>query len=299
MNKIIIVVLLVMKSFFASAQSYNNAPGWITIDLNDFMCNKATEDDPLNFDGYGDEVYFVIFYSAANPYDVTKYSDKLVSKIYGDTYRFPDRILAGHANPDNKGGMSSDSQFFPGNEFPNLKRIRVEAGDFITIIPTIREWDNCSNGQLQAAFESSMINSFNGVNLKMLAILRYCNGYNGCYRVSNTNAINLPSFKDIVSQIMYKTASRQIGITAAGEFSPIVFRLNSAIIKSQHSNGPVINGRSNMNYIPFTVNEDALGNTSAHGIYTLRNHFTFEEDMTSQRHQQLLHQHHRQLLQDQ
>jgi hypothetical protein len=280
MNKILFSVVLVMVSFFAGAQSGSNAPGWITIDLNDFMCNKATEDDPLNFDGFGDEVYFVIFYSVANQYGVTKYSGKVTSKIYGDTYRFPDRILAGHANPDNKGGMSSGSQFFPGNEFPNLKKLRVEAGDFITIIPTIWEWDNGSNGQLQAAFESRMVNSFQAINLKMVDILRYCYGYGKCYQVSNPAAMNFPAFNDILSPAINKTASRPIGINAAGEFSPIIVGLNSAIIKTQRSNNLVTDNKSYMNYISFTVNEDALGNTSAHGIYTLRYHFTFEEDMT-------------------
>lgn len=280
MNKILFSAALVMVSFFSAAQSGSNAPGWITIDLNDFMCNKATEDDPLNFDGFGDEVYFVIFYSVANQYGVTKYSNKLVSKIYGDTYRFPDRIAAGHANPDNKGGMSSGSQFFPGEGFPNLKKIRVEAGDYITMVPTIWEWDNGSNGQLQAAFESRMINSFQAVNLKMVDMLRYCYGYGKCYQITNPAVMNFPAFKDILSPAINRTASRPIGINAAGEFSPVIVGLNSAIIKSQHSNSPVINGRSNMNYISFNINEEALGNTSAHGIYTLRYHFSFEEDMT-------------------
>jgi len=279
MNKILFSIALVIISFFSAAQSGSNAPGWITIDLNDFMCNKATEDDPLNFDGFGDEVYFVIFYSVANQYGVTKYSNKLVSKIYGDTYRFPDRILAGHANPNNKGGMSTGSQFFPGDGFPNLKKIRVEAGDFITMVPTIWEWDNGSSGQLQAAFESRMVNSFQPVNLKMVEMLRYCYGYNNCYQISNPTVMNFPVFKDILSPTINKTASRPIGINAAGEFSPIIVGLNSAIIKSQHRNSPVLNGRSYMNYVSFTVNEDGLGNTSAHGIYTLRYHFTFEEDM--------------------
>ncbi|MGF2412616.1 hypothetical protein [Ferruginibacter sp.] len=280
MNKFLFSVVLVISFVFANAQSGSNAPGWITIDLNDFMCNKATEDDPLNFDGFGDEVYFVIFYSVANQYGVTKYSSKVTSKIYGDTYRFPDRILAGHANPDNKGGMSSGSQFFPGSEFPNLKKLRVEKGDFITIIPTIWEWDNGSNGQLQAAFESRLVNSFQAINLKMVDMLRYCYGYYSCYQITNPAVMNFPSFKDILSPAINRTASRPIGINATGEFSPIIVGLNSAIIKSQHSNNAVINGVSNMNYISFNVNEDALGNTSAHGIYTLRYHFTFEEDMT-------------------
>jgi hypothetical protein len=175
--------------------------------------------------------------------------------------------------------MSSGSQFFPGEGFPNLKRLRVEAGDFITMIPTIWEWDNGSNGQLQASFESRMLNSFQGVNLKALETLRYCYGYGGCYQL-NAAYVNLPSFKDILSPTINKTASRPIGITGAGEFSPIIVGLNSAIIKTQRSNNLIADGKSYMNYINFTVNEEALGNTSAHGIYTLRYHFTFEEDMT-------------------
>ncbi len=281
MNKLSFSIALVFFSLFANAQSGSNPPGWITINLNDFMCNKATADDFLNFDGYGDEVYFVIFYSVANQYGITKYSNKMVSKTYGDKYRFSDRIVAGQANPDNaSGGLLTGNQFFPGDAFPNLNKIRVEAGDFITMIPTIWEWDNETNPQLQASFESRMINSFNAINLKMVELLRYCYGYSGCYQINNSGALSIPSFKDILSPTINRASSRPIGITATGEFAPITVGLNSIIIKTQRSNNIITDGKSYMNYISFDINEDALGNTTAHGNYRLRYHFTFEEDMS-------------------
>ncbi len=281
MKKLIFSIAVTMCSLFATAQASLNTPGWISMNLNDFMCNKATEDDPLNFDGYGDEVYFVIFYSVANQYGVTKFTNKMVSKTFGDIYRFPNRVVAGHANPDNKsGGLNAGSQFFVGNDFPNLTRIRVEAGDFITFIPTIWEWDNESNAQLQASFESRLVNSFNDLNLKMVSLLQNNLGFNKLYQIDNLALLNFPSFKDILSPIINKTGSRPIGITGTGEFSPIVRGMNPAIIKSQRSNNLVTDGKYYMNYQNFTINEDALGNTAAHGIYDLRYHFTFEEDAT-------------------
>lgn len=278
MKRIIVTTTLIISFLVAQAQRSSYSPGWITINLNDFMCNKATADDPLNFDGFGDEVYFVIFYSVANQYGVTKYSNKLVSKTYGDTYRFPDRVGAGSANPDNKGGILTGNQFFPGSEFPNLKRIRVEAGDFITVIPTIWEWDNGGSSQLQSSFESRVMNSFNVINLKMVNVIRECHGYYSCYDITNPSAINFPVFADLLNPLVNAVGSRPIGMSATGEFTPVVFGLNSDIIKSQdHSSLP--NGINySMSYISFNINEESLGNTSGHGIYRLRYHFSFEED---------------------
>lgn len=280
MNRValLLVFLLIISGINAQRETY--PPGWITIDFNSFMCNKTTEDDPLNFDGFGDEVYFVLFYSVANRFGVTKYTNKLISKVYGDTYRFPDRILAGEANPNNKGGMLSGSQFFPGAEFPNIKRIRMEAGDFITVIPTIWEWDNSSNSQIQSSFESRMINSFNTVNLKMVDLIRECFGYYNCYRISNTGLLGIPSFTDILRPLSGAVGSRPIGMNTASEFFPIVFALNSQMIKSQYGKNPVDGKTYAMSYNDFQINEESLGNTRDHGIYNLRFHFTFEQDLS-------------------
>ncbi|MDZ4795295.1 MAG: hypothetical protein SGI83_13525 [Bacteroidota bacterium] len=278
MKKIFLALSMLFTTIFVNAQRNTYPAGWISINLNDFMCNKATQDDLLNFDGFGDEVYFVIFYSVANQFGVTKYSNKLVSKIYGDTYRFPNRVLAGGANPDNKGGMLSGNQFFPGAEFPNLNKIRVEAGDFITVIPTIWEWDNSSNSQVQANFESRVINSFNVLNLKIVDLIRECFGYYQCFQMTNPSVINFPAFRDMLSPLNNAVGSRPIGMMASGEFSPVIFAINSEMIKSQHVGISTDGKNYSMNYISFNINEESLGNTQGHGIYRLRYHFSFEED---------------------
>ena len=277
MKRIICTITLIISFLIAQAQRSAYAPGWITINLNDFMCNKATADDPLNFDGFGDEVYFVIFYAVADQYGVTKYSNKLVSKTYGDTYRFPDRVVAGSAN-SNKGGILTGNQFFPGTEFPNLKKIRVEAGDFITVITTIWEWDNGSSSQLQSSFESRVMNSFNVINLKMVDFIRDCHGYYSCYQINNRSAINFPAVADLLSPMINGVGSRPIGMSATGEFTPVIFGLNSDMIKSQDRSASSNGINYSMNYISFDINEESLGNTNGHGIYRLRYHFSFEED---------------------
>jgi hypothetical protein len=281
MKKSFLLLALIATIFCANAQRSTYPAGWITVNLNDFMCKKATADDILNFDGWGDEVYVVLFYSVSNQYGVTKYSNKLVSPVYGDIDRFPGRTLAGNANPDRKsGGLLTGSQFFPGNTAPNLKRIRVEAGDFITVIPTIWEFDNNSNSQIQASLESRMINSFNDINLKVVDNIRECFGYYDCYYMSNTTFIRVPSFTDILRPVNGANGSRPIGMNASGDYIPTVFAVNSQMIKSQ--NGPTsYDGKTySMNYRSFEVNEDAMGNTRDHGIYSLRFHFTFEEDLS-------------------
>jgi hypothetical protein len=244
------------------------------------MCNKATADDPLNFDGWGDEVYFVLFYSVANQYGVTKYSNKIVSGVYGDINRFPGRTLAGQANPDNKsGGILSGSQFFPGNTAPNPPKIRLEAGDFITVIPTIWEFDNNSNSQVQASFESRMINSFHAINLKMVDYIRECFGHYNCNQPMNTANIGVPSFTDILRPVNGANGSRPIGMNSAGDFNAIVFGLNTQMIKTQGSANS--DGKSYLwGYQSFGTDEESMGNSRDHGNYRLRFHFTFEEDLS-------------------
>lgn len=280
MKKIFPLLFLFLLIESAMAQNEASPAGWITIDLNSFMCQKATNDDFLNFDGFGDEVYFVIYYSVLDKNGVTRYSNKLVSKTYGDTYRFPDRVLAGHANPDNKGGMSTGSQFFPGNEFPDIKRVRLEAGDYITVIPTIWEWDNNSNSQLQHAIDNRIINSFNTINQPIPGILQYCYGGYKCYQFTNLGVIHIPTFADLLKSINGVNGSRPIGISKAGEFSPLVFSLKSQMIISQNKSNPIDGKTYSMNYNDFVINEESMGNTRDHGIYMLRFHFTFEKDLS-------------------
>lgn len=281
MKKIFALITIIACSLCAIAQRASYPPGWVTIKLNDFMCNKATADDPLNFDGWGDEVYFVLFYSVANQYGVTKYSDKLVSPVYGDINRFPGRTLAGNANPDRRsGGMLSGNQFFPGNTAPNPPKIRLEAGDFITVVPTIWEFDNNSNSQVQTSFESRMINSFNAINLKMVDHIRDCYGHYNCHLAMNTTNIGVPSFTEILRSVNGANGSRPIGMNSAGDFIPIVFGLNSQMIKSQ--GGPYsTDGKTYlMGYQSFGTDEESMGNARDHGNYRLRFHFTFEEDLS-------------------
>jgi hypothetical protein len=281
MKKKFALAMIMACSLCVAAQRSTYPPGWVTIKLNDFMCSKATADDPLNFDGWGDEVYFVLFYSVANQYGVTKYSDKLVSTVYGDINRFPGRTLAGQANPDNKsGGILSGSQFFPGTTAPNPTKIRLEAGDFITVIPTIWEFDNNSNSQVQASFESRMINSFNAINLKMVDHIRDCYGHNNCYQPFNTTNIGVPSFTDILRAVNGANGSRPIGMNSGGDFIPIVFGLNSQMIKSQGGPYPSDGKTYTWNYQSFGIDESSMGNTRDHGSYRLRFHFTFEEDLS-------------------
>lgn len=279
MKKVIALLTFLGCLNLVQAQNDPSPAGWVSIDLNSFMCHKTTNDDFLNFDGFGDEVYFVIYYSVADKNGVTRYSNKLVSKVYGDTYRFPDRVLAGHANPDNKGGMSNGSQFFPGNEFPQIKRVRLEAGDIITVIPTIWEWDNNSNVQLQNSFDSRMINSFNTINTKIPAMLQYCYGGYKCYQITNLGMIRMPVFSDILQPINGVNGSRPIGISKAGEFNPIVFSLKSQMIMTQYGKTPIDGKTYSMNYNDFGIDEESMGNTRDHGKYMMRFHFTFEQDL--------------------
>ena len=68
---------LAASACFSDAGAQNPyVPGWVTIDLNFVDCVKATADDLLHFDGFGDEVYLVTFVSVANKSCATKYTTK-------------------------------------------------------------------------------------------------------------------------------------------------------------------------------------------------------------------------------
>jgi len=278
MKTTILLAILINFSISLLAQEPNNPAGWISIDFNSFGSKKIIPDDPLNFDGFGNEVYFVTFYSVADRNGITKFSSKLVSKVYGDTYRFADRIKAGDANPDGTGGLRSGDQPFPGSEFPEITKVRLEDGDFITVIPTIWEWDNESNSQLQAAFESRMLNSFHAINLKSAAAIQYCYGYNGCELMSHRSSSGVPSFADLLKPLISKAGSRPIGMDTSGEYFPTVFVLNAKMIISQNSRSAEPGKFYSWHYRDYYINDNVSGNSREQGEYYMRFHFNFELD---------------------
>src|SRR4051794_26633684 len=171
-------ILLIITLFGAVAlHAQPPAKGRVKIYLYSVRCDKETADDLFDGDGKGDEIYITVFYSVATSNGTTRYSSKVSTGIYGDNRNWPARVKAGSAGVT--GGIKAKDEVYinplteermpVGDErFKGLPVIDVEleAGDVLTIIPVLWEWDgNATN--TQNSFESFLSNSFNSVNVHM------------------------------------------------------------------------------------------------------------------------------------
>ncbi|MFA4870731.1 MAG: hypothetical protein WC623_21220 [Pedobacter sp.] len=278
METIKIALMLLLSYTAVFAQQYNNS-GWLSVTLNSVACQGKATDDALNFDGWGNEVYIVTFYSIASANGATKASWRTVSKVYGDVNRFPDRIKAGELNPDRvSGGLQKGSQFFPGAEYSHLKKMKVESTDFLTVIPTIWEWDNNSNSSVQAKFEERMLYAFHAINLKLPQLMQHCYGDYKCYDITNGLGAAKPSFKDILEPVNGTTGSRPIGMSTDGEYYPFAFTISGKMLQVKDNSG--FNNTHAMSNLEFAVNEESLGNTRDKGAYWFRFNTSYEIDVT-------------------
>src|SRR5689334_10997806 len=174
MKKFFLIAVL-----FAASVVYAQPPakGRVKIYLHSVRCDQETADDLFDGDGKGDEIFITVFYSVASSNGTTKYINKVSTGIYGDNRNWPSRVKAGSAG--NTGGIKArdivyvnpltEERMPVGDErFKGLSVIdlELEAGDILTIIPVLSEWDgNTTN--TQNSFESYLSNSFNSVNVHM------------------------------------------------------------------------------------------------------------------------------------
>ena len=158
-----------------------------------------------------------------------------------------------------QGGITDGTRFAFRDVFPDLRRLRLELGDIVTIIPTVWEWDNGSNSQLQAAFDSRMLNSFQAINLRVAYTMKNTGGR--VYEIRGAG-LGLMSFQDILRLLLSQPGSRPFGMTATGELAlPIAIAQNSLVLVQLRNNsilyGPV--DASFMRDIAFTIDKNALG----------------------------------------
>jgi hypothetical protein len=115
-------------------------PGKYRISISGFTVNHQTDDDFLQLDGKGDEVYFSIQILKTDPSGTLNTSwqaSKLVeTPVIGDKNGFPDRIAAGSAS--DLGGLRTGDQVRLPTPFV-LWEGTLSGGLLIT--PTVWEWD--------------------------------------------------------------------------------------------------------------------------------------------------------------
>jgi hypothetical protein len=125
------------------------------VTINGFWCRTESVDDPLDFDGFSNEVYFNVNTLIVDQAGNTLQNLNSQSAILGDTWRFPNRVQAGTRRPS--GGITT------GDRFPNVEPWKRDLnvplrGDrvppyliwegeldastpMVMLTPTIWEWD--------------------------------------------------------------------------------------------------------------------------------------------------------------
>ncbi|MGI8497357.1 MAG: hypothetical protein ACR2OG_07235 [Gemmatimonadaceae bacterium] len=131
-------------------------PGKYRISISGFVVNHETEDDLLQRDGKGDEVYFSaqILKTENGALSSNPLTSRLIqSPVYGDRNGFPDRIAAGSRS--DQGGLQTGDRFQLPAPFV-LWEGPISGGLLVT--PTIWEWDGNSLDQrrLELAWQARM-----------------------------------------------------------------------------------------------------------------------------------------------
>lgn len=277
MKKIILIAIMLNAAGLFAQQSDK---GKIRLYLHSVVCEKETADDIFEGDGKGDEIFVTLFYSVASSNGTTKYINKFTTGIYGDNRIWPARVKAGSAG--STGGIKPNDviylhpqteSYMPiGDErFKGLKAIEtdLEAGDILTIIPVLWEWDN-AGGSTQNSFESFLLNSFNSINIRMAGFTQRFDikTVNWQFGDDGSNSINIAGLTQILQGVNGVPGNRPIGMALNGSYNPQVYVFNANICENWNK---LMEGSSNAAWknLPVYYNEPQLGNSRDHGKYGL------------------------------
>ncbi|MBK8952632.1 MAG: hypothetical protein IPM85_10465 [Chitinophagaceae bacterium] len=152
--------------------------------------------------------------------------------------------------------------------FKGLKAIEtdLEAGDILTIIPVLWEWDN-NSGNTQNSFESFLLNSFNNINLRMAGFTQKFDikTANMQFGDDGSNSINVASITQILQGVNGVPGNRPIGMALNASYNPQIFVFNANICENWNK---IMQGYSTHN-LPVYYNEPLLGNNRDHGKFAL------------------------------
>lgn len=268
MIKFLFLISIIVVSQFSFGQQ--PVKGKVKIYLNSFRCEKETLDDIFEGDGKGDEVFITIFYSIASSNGTTRYINKVTTDIYGDSRIWPARIRAGSAGTT--GGLKANDQVLGKPQTVGLPLIEadLEAGDILSIIPVIWEWDSDSHN-VQNSLESFLWGTMNNVNVYFGSLLQKFD-MKTAYRQYGENGnkmMNLQSIKQILQGINGVPGNRPIGISATGDYDPQVFAFNSVVLENWDVLMAPYDRYANTKCLPIRYDELFKGNTRDHGQYVV------------------------------
>jgi hypothetical protein len=245
--------------------------GKIKIYLNSFRCEKETLDDMFEGDGKGDEVFITLFYSVASSNGTTRFINKITTSVYGDNRIWPSRIKAGSAGTN--GGIKPNDEVLGRPQTVGLPLLEadLEAGDILTIIPVLWEWDSDTKN-VQNSLESYLWGSMNNVNVYLAALLQKFD-MKTAFRQFGENGgriINIQGIKQILQGVNGVPGNRPIGMTTAGDYDPQTFAFNSVVVDNWETLMTPYDRYSNTKCLPVRFDEVSLGNTRDHGQYVVK-----------------------------
>ncbi len=269
--KLFFSLLAILITGNAFSQWSFSSPGRVKISLVKFYCTKETLDNDA--DGKKDEVFFSFMYTVAGINGNTKLSSKSVSGVFGDaTGPFSSRSSAGSATDifgNNRGGVKSDDVV--DCNFTVLD-INLEAGDVISIVPSIWEWDN-NNFNVQQSFEGAIMAAFPQMNTKVVEDIKFCypkTEEQSCFVKDGTGYLGIPNCSNILQSVSDRPGNRPIGMTSTGAYSPTVITMGADMLEkiaAMQFRNIGLPGHTNVGNLPVAFNEEALGNTRDHGNY--------------------------------
>src|SRR4051812_27826316 len=283
MKKVIIASIILIFTTNVLAQQ----AGRVRIAFVGFKCLRETADDFLHLDGKADEVFLRFYFTVADRNGIMKLKYSNQSDTYGDNYGpFGNRVNAGSAVDlfgNLRGGIKGGDNFNCNNI---IGEYDLAAGDVLTVVPTIWEWDPGTS--LATSFDATIDGAYTIINQKASDISnqRFNNNAPGSSIGANALGMILLDAGPFLSlKAIFNVADllapkpRPIGVTTNGEYSPKAVLFNANVMQqiagSNFGYGPGV--------IPVQYNEEALGNSRDHGNYIilLKVDFTAKPTATS------------------
>ena len=158
-------IIIASFALFIVLNGFAQQAGRVKISYAGFKCMRETADDILHLDGKADEVFLRFYFTVADRAGNTRLKYSNQTDTYGDNYGpFGNRINAGSAVDlfgNLKGGIKGGDNYYCNNI---VGEYDLAAGDVLTVVPTIWEWDP-GNG-FQGSFDATIDGAYTVINQK-------------------------------------------------------------------------------------------------------------------------------------
>lgn len=227
-----------------------------------FNCNTATQDNTLEMDGKGDEIFVLCNWLMADKNNNLEFSGKYRSPLHGDINGHNGWIKVGSRS--DKGGITSGDQYRCNTA---IGEFEISDGEVFTMTPTIWEWDGNDE-----AYNNFQVHQTNHVNELKNVASQFSKGFallgdpvNTTIVLVNQMKTTISLFSMAINDILSQAKDRPIGMETNGRFSPKSIVLTRDMMRKI--------AQRNLGYglgvLQVDYDEIQLGNTRDHGAYTV------------------------------